>query len=454
MKKIFTLLLASGISASMFSQEVAPGNIEPGPSLPNTIGKAHTSKHAQNVANSSDRAAQKLWLSYADAADIISGGNSVVNRNYLFADTLPYALFGADWERPWIHSIGNVFDASSYAFEGAGIVTTQWPKSLAYTVDSLSITHLYRRTNPNLAVIDTLIATIYSNVNNVGSYYFSPPYAANFPGGATATDSLWYKQQYYDHTKGQTAGSLALAPLSGAKTVKYPLTIADTADYFWGSTTFAIPGGFAVAGNTVAITTWTYKPGVTYTTADTLGGSRVNVFNFMSYEEKGTSTYPTYNPCTSPFKDCDWNMSSIIRNTERYGYVIGTNPDFTKRYVPSYAFTQPYSLEQHVISYHVTSSTVGINDKNALSNGITLGQNQPNPFNGNTVISYEISTANNVSLDIFDIAGKKIVSLSQGKQTAGAHTIEVSSQNLPQGVYFYTLNVGNDRVTKKMTVVE
>ncbi|MGQ0827728.1 MAG: T9SS type A sorting domain-containing protein [Bacteroidota bacterium] len=448
MKKIFTLLLASGISASMFSQAAPPIQVG-GPGLTNTKAKTY-SKH-QGDANR----AESRWLCYAEAADMMNGGVSVSNRNYLFHDSIPFAQFGA-YARPWIHSIGNILDVSSFIWDASGYAPGHaWTKNTQYFVDSMSIRHLYLRTNPNPAVVDTLIVIVYPNVNNVNTYNYAAPYAStNFPGGATATDPLYYKQQFFNNTTGMPASSLTtLAPIVGGKTIKIPLTILDTADWLWGDLDFEIPGGLFINSTTgstrQAISTFTFKPGVAYTTTDTIGGKVINQFNFNSWEENGTNTYPSYWGPTPTTATVDWNMSTLIRTQERYS-LTGAS---TNKYLPSVGFTQPYALEQHVISYKVTCCPDSIQEATIL-NGIKLGQNQPNPFNGNTVISYEIPTRESISLDIFDIAGKKIISLNQGKKTAGVHSIELSSQNLPQGVYFYTLNVGDQNVTKKMTVLE
>ncbi|MGQ0827729.1 MAG: T9SS type A sorting domain-containing protein [Bacteroidota bacterium] len=452
MKKIFTLLLASGISASMFSQ-VAPPIQETGPGLTNTKAKTYSKHHL----NANSRAIESRWLCYAEAADMMNGGISVSNRNYLFYDSIPFAEFsGGTYDRPWVNSIGNILDVSSFIWDASGYAPGHmWTKGTQYVVDSMSIRHLYLRTNPDPTVVDTLIVIVYPNTNNVGTYSYAAPYAStNFPGGATATDPLFYKQQFFNNTTGMPASNLTtLAPIVGGKTIKIPLTILDTADWFWGDLDFEIPGGLSITSTTAAarqaISTFTFKPGVAYTLNDTIGGQKINQFNFNSYEENGTNTYPSYWGPTPTSATVDWNMSTLIRTQERYS-LAGAS---TNKYLPSVGFTQPFALEQHVISYKVTSTSVGINEDTQI-NGVKLGQNQPNPFNGNTVISYEIATSENVSLDIFDIAGKKIVSLNQGKKTAGVHSIELSSQNLPQGVYFYTLNVGDQNVTKKMTVLE
>ncbi|MBI4547076.1 MAG: T9SS type A sorting domain-containing protein [Ignavibacteriae bacterium] len=101
-----------------------------------------------------------------------------------------------------------------------------------------------------------------------------------------------------------------------------------------------------------------------------------------------------------------------------------------------------------------------------LPKSFSLGQNYPNPFNPSTVIDYALPEDAYVSLKIFNIAGQEIVSLVDGIQTAGYHSVSWSSRNLSQaqtgtGVYFYQLiatSTSNPKVSfnevRKMVLVK
>ena len=87
-----------------------------------------------------------------------------------------------------------------------------------------------------------------------------------------------------------------------------------------------------------------------------------------------------------------------------------------------------------------------------------LSQNYPNPFNPTTKIDYEIQQDSRVSLKIYDISGKEVMSLVNQNQTAGFYTVNVNASNLSSGNYFYKLTMtvnGQDLViTKKMSLVK
>ena len=85
-----------------------------------------------------------------------------------------------------------------------------------------------------------------------------------------------------------------------------------------------------------------------------------------------------------------------------------------------------------------------------------LHQNYPNPFNPSTKINYEIKSSGFVSLKVFDLLGKEVAQLVNEKQNAGSYAVDFNSTefNLPSGIYFYTLNAGEFKETKKMVLIK
>ncbi|MFN3562478.1 MAG: T9SS type A sorting domain-containing protein [Chloroherpetonaceae bacterium] len=86
--------------------------------------------------------------------------------------------------------------------------------------------------------------------------------------------------------------------------------------------------------------------------------------------------------------------------------------------------------------------------------GYALLQNYPNPFNPTTVISYQLPVSSDVSLKVYDVLGKEVMTLVSGRQAAGSYTYTLNASNLSSGVYFYRLQAGNFVQTKKMMLVK
>lgn len=83
-----------------------------------------------------------------------------------------------------------------------------------------------------------------------------------------------------------------------------------------------------------------------------------------------------------------------------------------------------------------------------------LKQNYPNPFNPTTIISYGLEKAGNVNLDVYNILGEKVAALVDGFQSAGVHSVTFDGSRLPSGIYFYTLQNGDNKTTKKMILMK
>jgi hypothetical protein len=84
----------------------------------------------------------------------------------------------------------------------------------------------------------------------------------------------------------------------------------------------------------------------------------------------------------------------------------------------------------------------------------TLEQNYPNPFNASTEIRFELAREANVSLRIYDIAGREVVTLLDGMTSAGSHGVKFDGAALGSGIYFYRLETGGRSDTRKMILLK
>ncbi|MBS1516375.1 MAG: T9SS type A sorting domain-containing protein [Bacteroidetes bacterium] len=101
-------------------------------------------------------------------------------------------------------------------------------------------------------------------------------------------------------------------------------------------------------------------------------------------------------------------------------------------------------------------STFVVQTTSEITSVFLLSQNYPNPFNPSTRINYELKITNFVTLKVFDLLGKEVASLVNEKQNAGSYVVDFKSAeyNLPSGIYFYTLNAGDFKETRKMVLIK
>jgi hypothetical protein len=169
-------------------------------------------------------------------------------------------------------------------------------------------------------------------------------------------------------------------------------------------------------------------------------------FNLNQSETNGVSEYTLDANTTylitlnSSFGEVLWYNSSAV-DADFSGLEIITGTAFDDTY---WAGAEPWMKLNF-------DQVLSVEEEASLEN-ISVSQNVPNPFNGNTVISYNLNETANVSIKVVDVTGKVVSSINKGNQTTGEHNITIDGSKLAQGTYFYTLTAGEYSVTKRMVV--
>ena len=111
-------------------------------------------------------------------------------------------------------------------------------------------------------------------------------------------------------------------------------------------------------------------------------------------------------------------------------------------------------LDNSSIRYKENSVIIArIHDPYEFPKRYSLQQNYPNPFNPATTIEYTIPQTEKVTLEIYNVLGKRIDTLIDEKQVAGTHRLEFDASKLSSGVYFYRIRAGNFTETKRMILL-
>jgi hypothetical protein len=94
-------------------------------------------------------------------------------------------------------------------------------------------------------------------------------------------------------------------------------------------------------------------------------------------------------------------------------------------------------------------------EEGIVAENYSLSQNYPNPFNPSTKLKFTLKNTATISLKVYDVLGKEIVTLAEGQYTAGAYDVNFNASNLSAGMYFYTLTTSDGySVTKKMLLIK
>jgi hypothetical protein len=97
----------------------------------------------------------------------------------------------------------------------------------------------------------------------------------------------------------------------------------------------------------------------------------------------------------------------------------------------------------------------GVQDQSAgVVEAYALSQNYPNPFNPTTNINYQLPHAGLVTIKMFDVLGREVMTVVNGVQEAGKHIVQIDGSHISSGMYFYRLESGSFTSVKKMMLLK
>ncbi|QXD15185.1 T9SS type A sorting domain-containing protein [Rhodocaloribacter litoris] len=113
-----------------------------------------------------------------------------------------------------------------------------------------------------------------------------------------------------------------------------------------------------------------------------------------------------------------------------------------------------YKLEPEDLATDVGTVVNVATEDETLPARYALHQNFPNPFNLQTTIRYELARTGRVSLEVFDLLGRRIATLVNGEQPAGSFTVTFDARDLASGMYVYRLTAGSQVMTRTMLLMK
>jgi predicted deacetylase len=150
----------------------------------------------------------------------------------------------------------------------------------------------------------------------------------------------------------------------------------------------------------------------------------------------------------------------------RAGYENGILLDWTSELLDSlnefYGDKIEYVTLSEAADIFKNGNPTFVNNEQSLPEMFLLHQNYPNPFNPNTTIEFNIKHSSFTTLKVYDILGNEIAKLVSEHRSPGSYSVSfdanssqfIDGHQLPSGIYFYSLSVGDLTQTKKMLLLK
>ena len=179
------------------------------------------------------------------------------------------------------------------------------------------------------------------------------------------------------------------------------------------------------------------------------------------YSDHGVIWQDSLTDITNDFLQYNWTecmYPDIASNSDDNIYILFQADDPAGSYVKGLNISgysgQTSVTENNMIflSREKTDLYVGTGAKKDHLPSLAVFQNYPNPARDQTIIGFSISKPGNPILEIINFAGQKILASDKPDLSAGNHRFDVDCRHFAPGVYFYTVKVNGESVTKKMIV--
>jgi hypothetical protein len=119
-----------------------------------------------------------------------------------------------------------------------------------------------------------------------------------------------------------------------------------------------------------------------------------------------------------------------------------------------------YAIPRIRTYYYQVETIAGINPPDEIITEFALYQNYPNPFNKSTKLNFRLSKSNRISLTIYDISGKEVISLIRNEvYSPGEYEVSWDGENhfgkeVSSGTYLYEFIGSRFREIRKMLLVK
>ncbi len=153
-----------------------------------------------------------------------------------------------------------------------------------------------------------------------------------------------------------------------------------------------------------------------------------------------------------------WGVSGTILSnpqpSDNYSYSFSTtlNPTWNHNNVKLVAFVSYYNVidtKRDILNaFEIDLSSIFTSTQEFKY--AKLSEIYPNPTNNNTFINIDLQEENNVNINVINLLGKTVYNYNNS--IFGQNKIKLETSDLPNGIYLVEINIGNEKVTKKLVI--
>jgi hypothetical protein len=144
----------------------------------------------------------------------------------------------------------------------------------------------------------------------------------------------------------------------------------------------------------------------------------------------------------------------IIEGAFLWGHDMCDDEEWANVWGTMHHFGVRQKLAEEVVRNYYNSITEIYSPQENIPGNFELYQNYPNPFNAGTTIRFRIRDASKVTISLYNSLGQRVSVLYSDNPGSGLHSVELNSEELSTGVYFYELKTNEKRIVRKCTILK
>ena len=137
-------------------------------------------------------------------------------------------------------------------------------------------------------------------------------------------------------------------------------------------------------------------------------------------------------------------INSTLLTEESFAYTVTSNGNYAFYIVAEYD-----EGSSDYIGPIFADITVGIEELETGAINI-----YPNPVSNLASISYTLKEESQVSINVYNLTGSLVIDFPTHKQNTGDQMVQLNTSDLEEGLYFVKLQINNQVITKKITVLK